>query len=73
MRCRTAFVELNWFHVLDSGDYGNTTAISGVVEFEGNDFFNLGASNSHENRDLVTAAFGFRSRIINNVDVGAAY
>jgi hypothetical protein len=66
-------VELNWFHVLDAGDGGRLTPISGIVEFEGSDFFNLGAANAHRNRDLVTAAFGFRSRITDSVDVGAAY
>lgn len=67
-------VELNWFHVLDAGDGGALfPPVSGIAQFEGNDFFNLGAANSHENRDLVTAALGFRSRITDSVDVGAAY
>jgi hypothetical protein len=72
--CRwfTPLIEMNWFHVLDAGD-GGTTAVAPIVEFEGNDFFNLGAQNAHENRDLVTVAAGFRSRIMDNVDVGAAY
>lgn len=66
-------VELNWFHVWDAGDNDTLTAVSGLVDFEGNDFFNLGAANAHENRDLVTAAIGFRSRITDSIDVGAAY
>jgi hypothetical protein len=67
-------VELNWFHVLDAGDGGNLfSPVSNIVEFEGNDLFNLGASNAHENRDYVTAAVGFRSRLTDAVDVGAAY
>jgi hypothetical protein len=67
-------VEVNWFHVWDAGDGGNLfPPVSSIVEFEGNDFFNLGAANSHQNRDLVTAAFGFRSRLTDSVDVGAAY
>jgi hypothetical protein len=72
-------VELNWFHVLDAGNgTGNfPSQISGLVpaavEFEGGDVFNLGAVNSTENRDFVTAAFGFRSRITNSVNVGVAY
>ena len=66
-------VELNWFHVLDAGDGGNLFGVSPIVEFEGNDLFNLGASNAHENRDYVTAAVGFRSRLTDAVDVGAAY
>ena len=72
-------VELNWFHVLEAGNgTGNYPsylggAVPAVIDFEGGDLFNLGAANSHENRDLVTAAFGFRSRITDNIDVGAAY
>jgi hypothetical protein len=72
-------VELNWFHVIESGNgTGNYPsqlggAVPAVIDFEGGDLFNLGAANSHENRDLVTAAFGFRSRITDNIDVGAAY
>lgn len=72
-------VEVNWFHVLDSGDgRGNypdylSGALPGAINFEGGDLFNLGAVNADENRDFVTAAIGFRSRITDAVDVGAAY
>ncbi|MES2920773.1 MAG: hypothetical protein V4819_04475 [Verrucomicrobiota bacterium] len=72
-------VEVNWFHVLDSGNgTGNYPdhvggALPAVIEFEGGDLFNLGAVNSDENRDLVTAAFGFRSRLTNSIDAGVAY
>ena len=72
-------VELNWFHVLDAGDgTGNFPsqvggAVPAAVEFEGGDVFNLGAVNSTENRDFVTAAFGFRARLTDSVNVGAAY
>jgi hypothetical protein len=75
----TPLVEVNWFHVLDPGDgSGNFPdhlggTLSDTVNFEGGDVFNLGAANASENRDLVTAAIGFRSRITNSVDVGAAY
>lgn len=65
-------VELNWFHVLDAGD-GSSTAISPLVNFEGGDFFNLGASHAGVNRDFVTSAVGFRSRLTDSVDVGVAY
>ncbi len=65
-------VEVNWFHVLAAGD-GKSTGVSPIVEFEGGDFFNLGASNATENRDLVTAAVGFRSRLTDSVDAGVAY
>lgn len=72
-------VEVNWFHVLDAGNgTGNYPdqvggLVPAVVAFEGGDYFNIGAVNSSMNRDLVTAAVGFRSRITDNVDVGAAY
>ena len=78
----TPLVELNWFHVLDSGNgTGNFSeqvpgapgVVPAVVEFEGGDLFNLGAVNSDDNRDFVSAAFGFRSRITDSIDVGAAY
>jgi hypothetical protein len=72
-------VEVNWFHVLDAGDgAGNFAgqvggAVPAVVEFEGGDFFNLGASNSVKNRDFVTAAIGFRSQLTKSLDLGLAY
>lgn len=72
-------VELNWFHVVDAGNgTGNYPdhvggALPAVIEFEGGDLFNLGAVNSGKNRDLVTAAIGFRSRLTDSVDVGAAF
>jgi hypothetical protein len=72
-------VEFNWFHVLESGNgTGNFPdqvggLVPAVIDFEGGDFFNVGAANSHLNRDLVTAAVGFRSRLTDSIDVGAAY
>lgn len=72
-------VEVNWFHVLESGNgTGNYPSqvgglVPAVIEFEGGDLFNLGAANSHKNRDLVTAAFGFRSRLTESIDAGVAY
>lgn len=72
-------VEVNWFHVLDTGDgVGNFPAhlggaLPGALNFEGGDLFNLGAVNANENRDFVSAAIGFRSRLTDNVDIGAAY
>lgn len=71
--------EVNWFHVLDSGDgTGNYPSqvgglVPAVVNFEGGDLFNIGAGNANENRDFVSAAFGFRSRLTDCVNVGAAY
>jgi hypothetical protein len=72
-------VEMNWFHVIDSGNgagnFGSQVggAVPGVIEFEGGDLFNLGAANADENRDLVTVALGFRSRLSESVDIGVAY
>jgi hypothetical protein len=72
-------VELNWFHVLSTGDgnfnYFNQAggAVPVVATFEGNDLLNFGASNASQNRDLVTAAIGFRSRLCKDVDLGLAY
>ncbi len=72
-------VEINWHHVLDPGD-GTPSfftqaggAVPLVAAFEGHDLLNFGAVNSFHNRDLVTAAFGFRSRITDSIDLGAAY
>jgi hypothetical protein len=72
-------VEVNWFHVVESGNgTGNYPAhvgggVPAVIEFEGGDLFNLGAANSHENRDFVSTAIGFRSRLTESVDAGVAY
>lgn len=72
-------VELNWFHVIDSGDgRGNypsylNGALPGLLNFEGGDVFNLGTTHAGDNRDFVSAALGFRSHITDSVDVGAAY
>lgn len=72
-------VELNWFHVLDAGDgTGNFPDYLGgklpaAINFEGGDLFNLGTVNAGEERDLVTAAIGFRSRIWDCLNVGFAY
>lgn len=75
--------EVNWFTVLSSGDgsasFGNPSApapddlVSSVVEFEGGDLFNLGAANSDENRDIVTAALGMRYKLTDLMDIGVAY
>lgn len=72
-------VELNWHHVLRAGD-GNAAfnsqaggAVPAVANFEGSDLLNFGAANAGTNRDLVTAAFGFRSRLADGLDLGVAY
>jgi len=71
--------EINWQHVLETGD-GNANYYSQagglvpvIAEFEGGDLLNFGASNASENRDLVTAAVGFRSRLVDSLDLGFAY
>ncbi|MFV0337215.1 MAG: hypothetical protein ACK5LK_03090 [Chthoniobacterales bacterium] len=71
-------VELNWYHVFNAGDgsanykrqLGNT--VPAVVKFEGSDLINLGAANSKTN-DIVTMAFGFRSKITKNLQAGFAF
>lgn len=72
-------VEVNWFHVLDagngSGNFGGQLggAVPAVAEFEGGDLFNLGASEATANRDFVSAAIGFRSRLTDTLTAGVAY
>lgn len=72
-------VEFNWFHVLAAGDgagnFGGQLGggVPGAVEFEGGDLFNLGATQATENRDFVSAAVGFRSRLTDSVTAGVAY
>ncbi len=72
-------VEVNWHHVLETGN-GRPNffsqaggAVPVVATFEGMDLLNFGASNAAQNRDFVTAAIGFRSRITNDIDLGFAY
>lgn len=72
-------IELNWFHVLDTGDgRPNFFSQAGggvpvIAQFEGGDLLNFGAGNAFANRDFVTAAIGFRSRLMDGVDAGVAY
>jgi len=72
-------VELNWYHVIDSGDGGSRYneqiggALPSVIAFEGGDLLNWGASNAKENADIVTAAVGFRSCLKENLHAGVAY
>ncbi len=65
--------------MFDAGD-GNPAfnshaggAVPVIAEFEGGDFFNLGAANANQNRDFVSAAVGFRSRLSDSIDLGLAY
>ena len=72
-------VEVNWFRAWSPGDgTGNFPthlggALPAVLAFEGGDLFNLGSVNAGQNRDLVTAAVGFRSRIHPSAELGIAY
>ncbi len=43
-----------------------------MATFEGGDLINFGAANV-SNKDLVTLGVGFRYRLTDNMDVGAAY
>ena len=72
-------VEVNWHHVLDAGNGrpGFFSQAGGgvpvVATFEGFDLLNFGASNASRNRDFITAALGFRSRLGEHLGAGAAY
>lgn len=71
-------IELNHFHVLNSGDRNNTTGsqddlVAAISTFNGCDIINLGGEHNDDNEDLVTLAFGSRFRINQWIDVGAAY
>ena len=72
-------IEVNWHRVLDPGN-GHASfksqaggAVPVVSEFEGFDLLNFGAANADKNRDFVTAAVGFRSRLTDSLDCGVAY
>ncbi|WP_309384615.1 transporter [Cerasicoccus frondis] len=72
-------VELNYFQVISPGN-GNPRfgaqaggAVPSIVNFEGGDLVNFGASNSDVYSSIVTAAVGFRVRPIDSVDIGAAF
>jgi opacity protein-like surface antigen len=72
-------IELNWFHVLDAGggqanfDHQGGNAVSSLVQFEGGDYFNLGAANADKHRDLVTVAAGASCSLTDNIDLAIAY
>lgn len=72
-------IELNHFRVISAGD-GDNGLVSSIVEFEGGDLINFGASSGMSNRDIVTMAIGSRFRVLNdtfdfmkNMDIGVAY
>ncbi|NOY00769.1 MAG: hypothetical protein GXP30_13725 [Verrucomicrobia bacterium] len=72
-------VELNWYHVFETGDGGSRFgdqlggAVPAVVQFEGGDLINLGSSNAGTNRDIVTLGLGSRIKLADRVHLGAAY
>ena len=71
-------IELNYFRVLDEGDGGrrfNHQAgglVPAIATFEGGDLVNFGAGNV-SNKDLVTLGVGFRYKVSDGFDIGAAY
>lgn len=71
-------MEVSWFHAWDAGNGTNNFnaqlngAVPDAIAFEGGDLFNVGAVNAGQNRNLVTAAIGFRSRLNDLVQVGVA-
>ncbi|MBV5305216.1 MAG: hypothetical protein J0652_00840 [Desulfobulbaceae bacterium] len=75
-------IELNHFHVLNSGDRNISQALSSgsqddlvaaITTFNGVDIINLGGEHNDDNTDLVTLALGSRFRINKWLDLGAAY
>lgn len=64
-------VEVNLYHTFSDGD-GSETPIS-ATDFEGGDLINLGSANAYANRDIVTAALGFRYILSDSVNIGAGY
>jgi len=71
-------IELNHFHVLNSGNRNNTTGsqddlVAAITTFNGCDIINLGGEHNDGHEDFVTLAFGSRFRINKWIDVGAAY
>jgi hypothetical protein len=73
-------VELNWWHVVEPGegeaDFGGEQGgkvVGAVAQFEGGDYFNLGAANADENRNLVTAAIGATISVNDAISLALAY
>ena len=72
-------IELNYFRTISNGDGGTwfgaqvDGAVPSVVQFEGSDLVNFGASNAKDNADFVTLALGARYRLSDMVDLGAAF
>lgn len=62
-----ALCEVNWFHYFDGGTRGVPLAIG-----EGADLLNIGTTGVNGN-DLVTVAFGMKTRLSCGLDVGVAW
>lgn len=71
-------VELNHYHVLDAANgtsHFNSQAggaVPAVALFDGDGLINVGSAQA-DGADLVTVAIGARGRILDNLDIGAAY
>jgi len=75
-------VEMSHFHVLEDGkrdladflDTGSTAdLVAAIARFNGCDVVNLGGTNSDENPDMVTFAFGLRLKASRWLQLGMAY
>ncbi len=69
-------IELNHFRVLSAGKgKADFTPINleDLATFEGGDLINLGAKHAGRNKDFTTMAAGFRFKITDNLNIGAAY
>lgn len=75
----TPMVELNHFHVTDTGAGVNQFsahaggAVPAIARFEGGDLVNFGAANSDDNPDIVTLAIGGRVKLTDELNLGAAF
>lgn len=70
-------LELNWLSVIESGSgdatFSNQPGVGGLLQFEGGDLINLGATDSEDYRDFVSVAAGTRFQLGENVSLGLAY
>jgi opacity protein-like surface antigen len=70
-------IELNHFRVLSAGkgkaDFTEQLNVEDLVTFEGGDLINLGAKHAGRNKDFTTMAAGFRFKMTDNLNIGAAY
>ena len=74
----STMLEVNWYRVLQEGDgdknFDNQLpGLARVIDFEGGDLVNFGASNAESHADQVTAALGLRYQVLDNANLGVAY